>query len=209
MFGAHQTTRASDALDDAHPLAESLEEVRTLRRQTLVSVGVLIACTARLATHGRWAAALTLAAALVAAVCAARLLAALQAHARLVLDLLADGRDAPALREVVRLRDRLAGRSRRAELADTLDAIATAPDRGAALVNLRVAHEAAQDLHATARALRGGAPGLRGVALVERLVGDGCSALYGTSADTLSYELRRARYHLEASTAEARTSTSR
>jgi hypothetical protein len=209
MFRAHQTTRAGDALDDAHPLAASLSDVRILRGQTLVGVGVLIACAARLATHGRWAPALTLAAALVAAVCGARLLAALQAHARLVLDLLADGRDAPPLREVVRVRDRLAGRARRGELADTLDAIAGAPDRGAALVNLRVAHEAAGELRATAGALRASAPGLRGVALVERLVGDGCSALYGTSADALCCELRRARYHLDAATPEARTSTSR
>jgi hypothetical protein len=45
--------------------------------------------------------------------------------------------------------------------------------------------------------LRSEDPGLRGIAKAERLLGDGCSALYGHDAEALREELHRIRFLLE------------
>jgi hypothetical protein len=60
------------------------------------------------------------------------------------------------------------------------------------------ASDAACELAATAELIRAESAGLAGLALAERLITDGTSALYGDDPRLLRDELARLRFHLRA-----------
>jgi hypothetical protein len=122
---------------------------------------------------------------------------------RLAFDLIAEGRQSLPVRDVERERRRLAALRTRVQLAKSFERVveeAVAPRRLAPdpfpMVRPLVAARVAADLSRVAALLLDASPGVRGVALAERLLTDGGSPLYGTDVVALREELGRVRFLL-------------
>jgi hypothetical protein len=120
-------------------------------------------------------------------------------------DLIVHGRADLPLEAVRRQRSRLLDRRHCDDLADWLDrtsAVAESPFRSphqpAPFLNSRVIRAVRPELADVSARLRDDAPGVRGVALVERLLREGGSPLHGGSVSALRQELRRIRFLLGA-----------
>jgi nucleotide-binding universal stress UspA family protein len=116
------------------------------------------------------------------------------------IDVIIGGGAGLSLGVIVRERKRLRQREFCAALADRLDGVVGAVSNpqslfGGALLNRRVILGAAPDIVETARVLRGDGD-VAGVALIERLLTDGGSSLYGPDVEGLVQDLRRARFLL-------------
>jgi hypothetical protein len=119
---------------------------------------------------------------------------------RLALDLIVEGEEWLPVRALVRERDRLGAVRRRARLARSYERLF---EEGLSLrrpvpgplpmVRPGMAARVLAELGPVAALLRSGDPGLRGVALAERLLIDGASPLYGEDVAALRAELGRAR----------------
>jgi hypothetical protein len=120
-------------------------------------------------------------------------------------DLIIQGRADLPLDPVRRQRRRLLDRAHREDLADWLDRTWMLAERSvgsryepAPFGSSRVIVAVRSELAEIAARLREDAPGVRGVALVERLLSEGGSALHGGSVSALRQELRRIRFMLGA-----------
>ena len=192
---------AEASLGGAHPLATALRRLVTAREQltsvTAVQAGALVLWT------GGWA--VGAAVAISAAACQLALgcrIAALRAtrHAASLQLIIECGSSLP-LCCIDRVCRRLRDRRRRDQLARSIDELVDEAHRryitpGAArpLAHRHVVRAAAPELRRVAALIRGDAPGLQGVALVEWILTSPATPLYGAEAEPLRRELGRARY---------------
>lgn len=122
-------------------------------------------------------------------------------------DLIIQGRASLPLDAVRRQRRRLLDRKHCDDLADWVDQTWTVAEHSLEsgplplplpLLSARVIVAVRPELVQVAQRLREDAPGVRGVALVERLLTEGRSPLHGGSVDDLRRELRRIQFMLGA-----------
>ena len=213
MLAALPLTRAREPrhanpaalLGAEHPLVRALDALDVLTRQTLAATGALAACALAAAAGATWARPAALGAAAVLVVLGALAAALLGEARRRALDLIVEGRERLPLAAVARERRRLLQPQTRARLAtglaDVLEESLTpcgVPVASASLLaDASVLRANASELRAVAALVRGTPASARGVALVERLLTDGCSALYGKDVGPLREELGRARHLLQ------------
>lgn len=206
---AKTTSRAEQSagavLGPTHPLTRATEAVEGVARQWHSCAAVLAgAIIAELQGHP-WAPALAVSAGIVL-VALTTLVAALKQRVRdRATALIAEGRETLPIAIVQRQRQRLLARRTRMTLAHTLHAMvrdATSPPRietiGARrLFDAVVIAAVANDLRAVVSLLQNQHARARGVALTERLITDGGSALYSDNEIRLREELNRVRGVLE------------
>jgi hypothetical protein len=201
-FQADRSARA--LLGDDHPLARAVHRTSVAIERSWVVGGTACVSAAALLEGAHWALANLLASAVVLAVLACEL-ALLAGHrtacARQVI--IDDGADV-AVAVVQRERDRLLDPGHRAVLARHVEAMREEGQRPGGRLPMahpvfsrRVIAAVDPELAAVARRLRAEAVGVRGIAMAERLLTDGCSPLYGTSAGELREELRRTMFMLD------------
>ena len=203
--GGPREENASALLGAEHPLVRALDALAALTRQTLAVTGALAACALAAAAGATWARAAALGAAVVLVVLAALAAALLRQARRRALDLIAEGREWLPLAAVAHERRRLLRPRTRARLASGLAEVleealiprAVPVASASLLADARVLRENASELCAVAALVRTAPASAGGVALVERLLTDGCSPLYGKEVGPLREELRRARFLLQ------------
>lgn len=196
---------ARDFLGDDHPLVRILRRrSAAIRHSCVVGAMLLVAAAARLEGL-RGATAVALAAAVVEAALALQIASLRWLARERAQDLIIEGRADLPLDAVRRERRRLLGRAHCDDLAGWLDRTWTVTERAlksphspSPPYNVAVIAAARKDLADISARLREGAPGVRGVALVERLLSEGGSPLYGGSVSALRQELRRIRFMLNA-----------
>jgi hypothetical protein len=180
------------------------DRLHVLADQSLTVAGVLSASIVLLVAGLSRAFCLVLASAVVQATIAVAIALVADRKRELVLDLIIEGRGHLPLVAVRRARRRLLDRGHREGLAQWLDAVCREaehpmqrPAFARPMYSTRLITTLAPDLAEIARLLRTDTPGLRGVAMTQRLLGDGTSALYGQDVDVLRQELHRIRFLLE------------
>jgi hypothetical protein len=190
-----------------HPLARDVESLHVVARDA-PTVVVALACGAIAWLDGApWGAPVVLGAAVALLLLGA---SAVALHARErthVRELILDGHERLPLPLVQRERRRLLDPRLRAQLAHSLlEMVGSEPPRAPPVYLPRVVRETEPEIRRLAALLRGepsGARGIalepsgaRGIALVERLLRDGLSPLYGDDPRPLREELRRLAYLL-------------
>ena len=192
-------------MGEGHPLVCALDALAVLTRQTLAVIGALAAGAVAAVAGVTGAPAVALGAAAVLVAFAALAAALFRRARRCALDLIVEGREWLPLAVVERQRRRLLNRQTRERLATGLvgvleDALIppVLPVANASLLaDDRVLRENASELCAVAALVRATPASAGGVALVERLLTDGGSPLYGNEVGPLREELRRARFLLQ------------
>jgi hypothetical protein len=190
-------------LGAAHPLVAVLHATQQAKDGLLVLSFVALADVVLLVRGIPLALPLVLAAALVQITLVVRL-AAIGAHRRDVCwQLIVEGREGLPLAAVEREVRRFHARRRRLRIARSIEQLADLGDRrrpqagpGPPIWDVRVLAVAAPRLREIAGLLKSDGPAVRGVALVDWLVSDGRSPLYGRSVAALREELGRAHYLL-------------
>jgi hypothetical protein len=188
-----------------HPLVRALDALAVLVRQTLAIASALATCAVAAAGGAPWAHAAGLSAAAVLVALVALGAGLLQKMRWQAVDLILEGRERLPLPAVQRERCRLLRWRTRTRLASSLVCVleeALMPPRvpvagPSLLVDDRVVRAVATELRTVAALVRATPESARGVALVERLLTDGDSALYGGEVGALRKELRRARFLLQ------------
>ena len=195
-------TDDQSVLGREHPLARATDQVtvaidRCLAVSALLVVGVLALIDGLAVGPPLVFASVTVLAALLAVLedkTTARDLRALE--------LIGEGRGDLPIGAVMRVRRRLLDPVQRERLARSLDVYCAEAARPAEqrhairpVYDPRVVTALSTELAEVARLVRGDG-GLRGLARAERLVVDGCSALYGSSEAALRQELRQIRFLL-------------
>lgn len=193
---------APTMLGAAHPLVAVLHATQQAKDGLLALAFVELADVVLLVRGIPLAVPLVLSAALVQIALVMRL-AAIGVHRRDVCrELIVEGREGLPLaaieREVRRFRAR-----RRLQIARSIEELADLGDRrrpqvgpGPPIWDVRVLATVAPQLREVAGLLESDAPAVRGVAMVDWLISDGQSPLYGRSVAALRDELWRARYLL-------------
>jgi hypothetical protein len=148
---------------------------------------------------------LAIAAASVLAVLLVKIGASTTARDRRALELIGEGRGDLPQPAVVRMRRRVLDPVQRERLARSLDVLRAEAALPVGrchwmrpVYDPRVVRTVSGELAEVARLVREDG-GLRGLARAERLVGDGCSALYGSSEEALRQELCQIRFLLASS----------
>jgi hypothetical protein len=201
-----QTDRsAREFLGDDHPLVRVMERASVAVGQSVVVAVVLVGGGAGWVEGLHVASEVTVAAALVEAVLLLRLANLRWLVRERACDLIIQGRADLPLDPVRRQRRRLQDRGHCEDLADWLDRTWMLAERSlgsryqpAPFGSSRVIVSVRSELAEISARLREDAPGVRGVALVERLLSEGGSALHGASPSALRQELRRIRFMLGA-----------
>jgi hypothetical protein len=196
---------AREFLGEDHPL------VRVLQRTSVTMLRLIVVAVVLLSAAAAWldglhaALGVIVAAAVVEAILALRIAYLAWLARERACDLIIEGRADLPLDVVRRQRRRLLDRKHCDDLADWVDRTWTVAERSlecryepCPLLNARVVAAVRPELAEIAGRLREGTPGVRGVALVERLLSEGGSALHGPSASALRQELRRIRFMLGA-----------
>jgi hypothetical protein len=200
----HHPTQPASLLGNEHPLVLAVEDHRQAMERLLAVLGLLLAAAVATLAGLGWAVWVVGSASAVAVVAAASLWARTTARNAEVLDLIMRGGGAIPVPVVRRARERLLSEDRRAELGRALELLSGQPvcDCEPAMhpvspvVSGRAASAAASELAAIAEQIRAQDAGLAGLALAERLVTDGTSALYGDDTRLLRDELARLRFLL-------------
>jgi hypothetical protein len=194
---------AEALLGATHPLVAVLHRSQTAIEQIWTVGFILVVGGVLLHAGAPFAPPLAIAAGLVEIALCCRLATLLQEKRELCLELIIGGQDRLPVGVVEREARRLEHPRQLARLADALEDVVDTAGRPLArhpsarpLFNVFVVRPVAPQLREIADLLRADAPPLRGVALVERLITDGLSPLYGANVDALDQELRRARYLL-------------
>ena len=209
----HLTSRLAQSLDEAaavgavlgddHPLARASRRLGVLREQCLVVAALLVVSVGAMVEGVSGALPVVVSAGVVGAVlaCAVATLAACKRER--VLDLIVAGRGDLPIGGLERERRRLLDRRHRRALACSVDELrrrAEHPPHGLPsarpLFRVHVVRAVAPELADIASLLRSESPALRGIAITERLLSDGCSPLYGDDAEQLRRELHRIRFLL-------------
>jgi hypothetical protein len=203
-----EARKARVYLGAGHPLTRVAERRATTLEQALAVTIVLCLSLAALVFGASWATSIIISAIVVQfslAFRAALLTLEARAHS---LDLIIAGRSQVPLAPVARQRGRLLDRDHRYQLARSLAqmrSIAMHPPQAVAAPIFRIAVVAAvtDELAKAAELLLRPGADVRGVALVESLLSDGTSALYGDNVDALRAELRRVHFALMHDTTDA------
>jgi hypothetical protein len=199
---------AREYLGAGHPLTRLAELRATTLEQALAVSAVLCLGLAALAAGTPWAASIVIAAIVVElglAFRAASLSLEASAHA---LDVIIEGRGdiplAPVARHLTRLRDRDHRYALARSVAQTRSTAMRHPELVAApIFRVSVVAAVADDLAKIAELVVRPEADVRGVALVERLLSDGSSPLYGDDVDALRGELHRIHFALLHDTPDA------
>jgi hypothetical protein len=198
-------TQPATLLGDEHPLVLAVEDHRRAVERLLAVLALLPAAAVATFAGLGWGVWVVGTAAAVAIVAAASLWARTTARNAEVLALIVRGGGAIPLPVVRRARERLLGADRRAGLARALELVSGQPvcdcepaihPASPVLCGRAAASAAASELAAIAEQIRADDAGLAGLALAERLVTDGTSALYGDDTRSLRDELARLRFLL-------------
>jgi hypothetical protein len=191
----------SDFLGLDHPLTRASDALDTTVKQLLVVVALFAGGLAASLEHAHWGRDVVIASGLVLAGFALAAWVRAQARRDRALDLILEGRESLPLSVVQRECRRLAALRTRRSLATTLQSMIEETLQRRAL-RLRSARpllsraliaEAQDEMRAIARLLLSESVRIRGVALVERVVTQGTSPLYGCDAAALRSEFARAR----------------
>ena len=195
--GAWQTPCA--VLGPDHPLTRAVDGLESVGRQSRAVGAVLLGSLIDFTQGVAWAAAAALSAVIVLVGLAIGAAAFAQRRRDRALDLIIEGHEGVPVAAVQRERQRLRAPRTQRLLAGAIDGMvdqALNPPkilgRGARpLFEIAVVALVAEDLRAISRLLRAEHASVRGVALAERLLSDGTSALYRDQADALRGELDR------------------
>ncbi len=204
----HEMLPARNALGEQHPLVRVLELQDVVRRDLLVVSGMVPALIAGLALGFGPAPWLLGGTGCCAAVLAFAAMVLHQRRRALAVELIVDGRADLAVAAVVDEARRLLDPAERRMLARSLARIRTAAHENPPWLrpstlpyHRRTVLTAAPALVEIERLLQGHTPGLRGIALAQRLLIEGASPLYGHDAQRLNEELHRIIALLRAGTA--------
>jgi hypothetical protein len=201
----HDRAFAEEQLGAAHPLVALLASLQTSLEQMWVVAAVAMIGSAILLDERRSPLALLIGAGAAEIIPIARWMARRVDVREVCLDLIIGGRGGVQVRVVERERCRLAEPRHRATLArsitDLVEAVQRPPSRPRArpVFSVRVVRSVTPELRAIAERLVATAPAVQGVALIEQLLRNGVSPLYGSEVEPLRRELGRARFLLEAS----------
>jgi hypothetical protein len=193
--GAWQTP--SVILGSDHPLTRAVDGLDSVGRQSRAVGAVLLGSVIDVTQGVAWAAAAALSAAIVLVGLAVVAAACLQRQRDRALDLIIEGDEGVPVEAVQHERQRLHAPGTQRRLAGAIDrmvdqALNPPNIRGRGtrpLFEITVVALVADDLRAISRLLRTEHASVRGVALAERLVNDGTSALYRDQADALRGQL--------------------
>ena len=204
LTASPQADRSARAvLGDDHPLARAVHRTSVaVERSCVVCLTAGISAGARLeGVHG--ALAFLVASTVVLAGLGCDLVLLAQRRRICARELIIEGRADLPLAAVRRERQRLLDPAHRDALAEQLGAIrrearrpVARPPAARPMFSLRVVAAVDPELNAVARRLRTEPTGIRGAAMAERLLTDGCSPLYGSSPQALREELRRISFML-------------
>ena len=190
-------------LGAGHPLVAVLYACEATMDAILVVAAIQLAASVLWWVHSSYAHALVIGAGIVQLALDLRW-ATLRVERRgCCLELLIAGRGRLPLTALTRERERLADRRLQARLADSFDDLAALAalnhwrrERQRPMYSQRVLAAVEPHLRDVAERLRAGDVEVRGVALLEHLVTDGASPLYGAEIGSLRDELARGRYLL-------------
>ena len=202
--GARQDRALAEAqLGAVHPIVGLLASLQTSIEQMWVVAAVAVIGNALLLSERRSPIALLLGAGAAELIPIARWASRRAAVREACLELVSQGCRNVRFGVLDRVRCRLADPRHRATLArsitDLVEAAQRRPTRPRALpiYSVRVVRSAAPELGAIAERLVTAAPALQGVALIEQLLRNGVSPLYGSEVEPLRRELGRARFLLQ------------
>jgi hypothetical protein len=178
------------------PFVRVYEGLQVLLRQSLTVAAAIIAGAVALAGHAPWAPSVLIASAVVQLALAGGIGLLVLRQRVCARELIIEGREDLPIAAVARERDRLLGGRRR--LAHAIDRLLHTADHWSTLLrtsrpvfNVSHVRAVATELGEIAALLRADSGGAGGVALVERLLTDGASPLYGEALDVLQEELQR------------------
>jgi hypothetical protein len=200
---ARDRAAAEAQLGLTHPLVGLLASLRTSVEQMCAVAAVALIGSALLLAAARSLLALLVGAGAAEITLIARWMIRRVAVRDVCLDLVIEGRGDVDIRVLERERRRLAEPRHRATLALSITRLVQAAERPPArprarpIFSVRVVRSVELELRAIAGQLLAAAPAAQGVALMERLLHDGASPLYGSEVEPLRRELGRARYLLE------------
>jgi hypothetical protein len=200
---ARDRAAAEARLGLTHPLVGLLASSQTSVEQLWAIAAVALIGSALLLAEARSILALLIGAGAAESLLIARWVIRRVAVRDVCLDLIIEGRGDSDVRVLDGERCRLAEPRHRARLARSITSLVQAAERPPArprarpMFSVRVIRGVAPELRAIAEQLRAAAPAVQGVALIERLLHDGASPLYGSEVEPLRRELGRARYLLE------------
>ena len=190
---------ASAVLGSDHPLACATEALDSVVRQSLAVAAVLVGSSIDLMAGRAWAATLAASATVVLVGLTAIAAACKQTQRDRALALILEGRENVPVAAVQHQRRRLLDSRTRTTLARNLAAVIdqASTRRGlqacriVPLFDRTVIRTVADDLRAVIRLLGSDHAPVRGIALVEHLLTDAFSPLYGTQVEPLREELHR------------------
>ena len=198
---------AEAQLGPAHPLVALLAGLQTSVEQMCVVAAVAVIGSVFLLGERRSPLALLIGAGAAEVIPIARWVTRRVAVRDVCLDLVIENRRGVRIRVLERERRRVAERRHRATLARSITGLVEAAQRPCTrpralpVFNVCVVRSVAPELCAIAdRLLAARRPAVQGVALMEQLLRNGVSPLYGSEVEPLRRELGRARFLLEDST---------
>jgi hypothetical protein len=194
-----------DLLGSDHPLTHVLEWHSTLLKHSVLITVLLAGAVVELVLGAPWAPHAAIGAGIAQAALALAALVLGQYQRELVLDLIIDGRGDLPLIAIERQRRRLLHSRTRNQLADRVEQVirqarvTPAPPNARSWtvpISVGAVGPLTGELHAIAGLLRETPEDARAVALIERLLTDGGSGLYGGPAPTLRDDVHRIRFLL-------------
>lgn len=195
-------------LGERHPLVKAIRRLDLAVRQLLVAVAILIGAGGALATGSTAAPALAVGAAVAALLLAIRVGVLLESRHACVLALIRNGHGGLPIPLVEHAGAELIRPRHRQRMTKSIEALLDPRiQRFEPVTNPRqflrgdLAGPVRRELEAIARLLAEPDVDVQGVALLERLLFDGMSSLYGDNARLLRDDLRRIRFLLERSSA--------
>jgi hypothetical protein len=200
---ARDRAAAEARLGLTHPLVGLLASLQTSVEQLWAVAAVALIGSAVLLAEGRSILALVIGAGAAGILLIARWVSRRVAVRDVCLDLIIEGVGDSDVGVLERERCRLAEPRRRARLARSITGLVQAAERPPArprarpVFSVRVVRSVGPELRALAERLLAAAPAVQGVALIERLLHNGASPLYGLEVEPLRRELGRARYLLQ------------
>jgi hypothetical protein len=200
---ARDRAAAEARLGLTHPLVGVLASMQTSVEQLWAVAAVALTGSAMLLGAARSTLALLIGAGAAEILLLARWVTRRVAVRDVCLDLIIEGLGDSDIRVLERERCRLAAPRHRATLARFITHLLQAATRPPArsrvrpMFSIRVVRSVEPELRAIVERLLAPAPAARGVALIERLLHDGTSPLYGSEVEPLRRELGRARFLLD------------
>jgi hypothetical protein len=200
---ARDRAAAEARLGLTHPLVGVIASLQTSVEQVWTAAAVALIGSALLLAAGRSILALLIGAGAAEILLVARSMIRRVAVRDVCLDLIIEGCGDADVRVLEGERCRLAEPRHRARLARSITGLVQAAERPSArprarpVFSVRVVRSVGPELRAIAEGLCSGVPAVRGVALIDRLLHNGASPLYGSEVEPLRRELGRARYLLQ------------